>query len=352
MWRGYGVFPAAVAVMLALTASAVHAQDASDYEQASRSRRLALFDLPRLEDVATAGDQAVRVYVDTAFRGLLPALILERSRRGMPRLRVISSQRVGLKGGRLVMNVAVPLADWDRLFDAGVRADADWRAFEAQRSKAPVDRPAPGAETALSEIVVCADGQDSIVEIATGGQVTRAAEHDCEFTELGQYARVLAKEAVRLIPGCATFRPLGGYGDFDGLAMCALMTGNRRAALGAANRAFGPHRRDLDKLAGPNIIADWPGRPEAVGRASFVQMWSEITKSVSPTFQILEGAGQGRHKVTLRGSIFFANPDDDGYQRADCIETWTFSAGRWSLSRLRVGKFRAEGLTRDPRNPT
>jgi len=132
-------------MVLALGATATRAQDASDYEQASRGERLALYDLPSAEDVAARGGRAVRVYVDGAFTGLLPALVLERGPGPAPRLAVVSSRWDGPRWRRVVMTAKVPPADWKRLSEDAAQAVADWQAFEAERAKPP---PPPAPSTA------------------------------------------------------------------------------------------------------------------------------------------------------------------------------------------------------------
>jgi hypothetical protein len=193
-----------------------------------------------------------------------------------------------------------------------------------------------------------------MIEVVSEKGVIRAAEHDCEFRELGEYAAALAEEAIKLLPDCAAYSGQINYGDLGRLAVCASARGNRRAALEAESVAFGPDRHDLEKLTDPTIVANWPGQPKSVGGPAFAQMWSAVrSQSIGLHFVLDEAIGEGAQRVTMRGSfLYLANATDEPYQRAEGVETWQLLAGRWRLTRLRVGTFRPYDLTRDPRNPT
>jgi len=333
----------------ALVVGVAWAQDASDFEREGRGERLAILDLPAAEDVAASGGQTVRAYVYGAFSGILPALVLDRPSRGPPRLEVIGGVSDGSHWRRAIWSAPMPEADWTHLFTEGQDTVGDWEQLEARRKKPPDEKvnPPPG----LTELLVCADGQDSIVEVAEQGQVHRGAEHDCEFRELGDFAADLAAEAIKLWPDCATYTAEVMYGDLGRLRACLLTSGDRRAALAAITAAFGPDRRDFSKLADDHIVAAWPGRPKAVGGKAFAGMWSDLAKSISPIFQVGEAIGETDRRATLRGIIFYIGKDDD-YRRADCVETWVKTPGGWRMTRLTVGAFAPHDMPHDPRQPT
>jgi hypothetical protein len=332
-----------------LAVGMARAQDASDFEREGRGERLATLDLPAAEDVAASGGQTVRAYVYGAFSGLLPALVIDRPGQGPPRLEVIGGLSDGSHWRRVSWSAPMPEADWTQLFAEGRDAVSDWGQLEAPRKNPPDDKVVP--PPVVTELLVCADGQDSIVEVVERGQVHRGAEHDCEFRELGDFAADLAAEAIKLWPDCATYTAEVTYRDLGRLRACLLTTGDRRAALAAITAAFGPDRRNFIKLADDRIVATWPGRPRAAGGKAFAAMWADLTKSISPTFQVGEAIGHADRWVTLRGIIFYFTPDGDD-RRADCVETWVKTHGSWRMTRLTVGAFAPYDMPHDPRRPT
>ncbi|MFI4935304.1 MAG: hypothetical protein ACHP7N_11840 [Caulobacterales bacterium] len=327
------------------------AYDASDLERASRAYRLALYDLPPAETLASSGGQAVRVYVDGAFSGFLPAIVIQRPRRGAARLTVISGHRRGGTWSRVTRSAAIPVPVWARLLADGTEAVSDWRAFTARRDDEaahPATKPA-----IVSDIIICADGQDSLVEVASEGHVSRGAEHDCEFTELGDFATELAAAAIHYLPDCAAITPGQMYGGFSRLAQCGLLSGDKRSAIALMNRINEHGSRDLALAADAHIVADWAGRPRAVGAKAFGVLWSDLEASIGAHFQFEDIAGDGPAKAVATGwMVYVPKGDNVDNQRAPCTEVWRKSRAGWRLASLTVGAFHPFYMAHDPRGFT
>ncbi len=332
-------------------ASTCFADDWSDYERAGRSFRLALFDLPPAEDVASSGGAAVRVFVDGAFTGPLPALVLDRAPDGRGRLTVKSSRRDGKRWVRAAWSANLSNAAYAQLFDEATQLAQQAAAASQEADRAAAD-PKPASVT---DIVVCTDGAVTVIEVAADGHVDRGSEGNCADRGLQEFAMRLAQQAVNLSPDCHALSGKGAYGAFSQLRLCALASGDRTAAVQVMNLIDEGQRvpSAFADAASSSMVFAWPGRNPTVGAAIFRARWAELIATLSAHFVMSDVRGVGPDRVVVNGEVhYLAHPEDELYQGAPSSQTWERQAGRWRLTRWTVGRFAPFRPTHDPRVPT
>jgi hypothetical protein len=276
---------------------------------------------------------SVRVFRNSGYQDLESTFVLERPPGGAPVLKVMSAYRVQGRWRRNVITAALDEGRWSTLLDEARMAMRDWQALEVQRAT-----PAP-PEAGVADLMVCDDAGEDIVEIAQAGQVSRAAEAICEFTELDDLAADLAKTAMALTPDCRSFAPDAMNDEFGVLAGCLLAHGDRRAALEVLTlmeNAY-PHPRAETWLADPAIVAHWPGRPGVHGAAAFRRLWAHITPGAQPSFHPVSATGAAHDTVVLRGRLLAPPHTFTPSPHADCVEIWRRTRAGWRLVQIEVG---------------
>jgi hypothetical protein len=163
------------------------------------------------------------------------------------------------------VSAAVPLADWERISQAG-------RHFDRALTPEP---PLPRTDNA---IVLCIDAWLDIVDTtepeADGirGRVRRSAEDRCENGLANAYATQLVELAARLIPACGALDSR----HWSLLASCAMLAGDRMSAALALNRVNGLRDpvtpEDVAFLFTDDARLDWAG-PGVAGARQAAETW-------------------------------------------------------------------------------
>lgn len=254
---------------------------------------LGAFGLPTLESRSAAGDQVRRVMIFGRSRNPVVAIEFRRAAGAEPIVAIY-----GPRGDRAAAPAqpayaaAVPLAEWERLGEAGRNFD---------RTMVP-DRPA-------DVIVACADGWLDIVETTDleaetpGGRLRRRVEGTCAQGLANAYARELADTAVRLLPAC---RGIEGWQDFSPmiLAGCAMLGGDRMAAAQVYSRLTGlrdPTGADgLRPYFAQAAVLDWAGERIA-GAQAVAAAWMARTVIPAASFFPRRLVGENAERVRVEG---------------------------------------------------
>jgi hypothetical protein len=305
-------------------------------------RVLTLFGLQPIETHAAAGDLVRRVfYVDGYGRDVVAISFLRRREQDAAMF-VHFPRREG-EAPRPPMQVLISEALWTEIEAASDLFDRDL---------APAAPASPG-----SDVFICAHSWVYTVEAVEQpeedkpARIRRKTQDACANGPAEQFAQLVHRRAVPLLPHCAVLDPSDHRNGATLLAACSLLSGDRIAAAHAMNAAQA--LRDIsepDDLARvrevfrPAASLTWPGADRPTRGDAAARAWHSGVTEVHTNFYIegAHGLSPGRARVTGK---LWRSADADGNtsgsnQQAPVELTWVREPhGEWQLESAVVGRF-------------
>lgn len=308
----------------------------------NRARVLAAMGAPAIEAEAAAGVEAYRVLQVDGYGADQPVVAFERRPGASPRVAVYGRDGQVLTG-------AVPAPVWARVRQAARLADREMV-------------PPPGREEPVN---IClhswvytfeaADPPNPYARAPEAGAVRRRTEDACGGGLTGEFARMLAEEAIHLIPDCDALDPDQHRNDTARLNVCARFRGDRMAAAQLMNQVGWRAVPDDDpetpiaweSLFGMNsaVRLDWAGEIVQDARGGFPgapASFLAAKKAEEPTLRgyLIDFDAVSSTRVEVAGRLDREDAEDRTWSAPfRQVWVWNHPGQNWTLQSWTVEPF-------------